>query len=644
MSKTDNSALYTPIRDYSLIGNLRSVALVSRSGSIDWAPAPFIDSTPLFGALLDADVGGRWSIAPRAYERVSQQYIEGTNVLVTTFETKTGALSVTDFMPLEQGFDAAVRHEASTAYVIKRKVTCLRGRCDDIVVHFDPRFSFENAAISLEVLPGGVRFAGAKCSGWLNTSVTFGVDETGSSATLQLSEGESEYLVLTSGSKQDELSPVGTAHDLHDADLAATLTYWRAWIAACDIAPCPPTPVHWHGHLIRSQLLLKLLFFEPTGTVAAAPTTSLPEVLGGVRNWDYRMTWLRDSAFVFQAFFQLGHTKEAEHYLEWLVELCASLPDISDLQIVYGLRGQHELPELLVPHLDGYGGSKPVRVGNAAYLQKQWDVYGSVLDVVWRLHELAEQKLSIKPALWDVLTKLADRAAHVWREPDEGLWEVRLGSAHYVYSKVMCWVALDRALRLKEAYGLSQGDRELWSRERSAIYEAVHREGWNERKQSFVQRFGSDALDAALLLLPAVGFIDGKDPKMRSTIEAIRRELAAGPDLVYRYTTDDGLPGSEAPFLVASFWLVDALVHAGEHAQARERFEHLLTLCNHVGLYPEELDPDQHIFLGNFPQAYTHVGLINSALLLSKHAALSAGEVRQDLVESGDPISLSETK
>ena len=388
-------------------------------------------------------------------------------------------------------------------------------------------------------------------------------------------------------------------------------------MTTCDLETCPTHEGPWKDMIRRSALVLKVLFFEPVGTVAAAATTSLPEEIGGVRNWDYRFTWLRDSAFIFESFFRLGHTKEAKQYIRWLLDECKKQGDPQHLKIMYPLEGGVcGKEEEILPHLKGYERSKPVRIGNAAVDQKQWDIYGSIFDVVWQLHEL-ENKNVIDVVSWQFLREVANYVADIWDQPDEGLWEVRGGKDHFVYSKVMCWVALDRALRIAEAYGYG-GECEKWRAQRDAIYAAVMEKGWNEKLQAFTHSFNSEELDATALLFPKVGFIKGTDPKMCSTISAIRKRLGDGKGLLYRHTFSDGLPGSPGADLFASFWLVDALVCAGQIDDAQEIFEHVLELANHVGLYAEEIDPETGEFLGNFPQAYTHVGLINSAVRLTR--------------------------
>ena len=433
-------------------------------------------------------------------------------------------------------------------------------------------------------------------------------------AILKFKEGESAYLTF----HYHKTNPEEWKDSHHEQEIVETKKFWEDWVHRCDIKSCPLSGP-WHDMVVRSSLVLKILFFEPPGSIAAAATTSLPESIGGIRNWDYRFSWIRDSSFVLQALFQLGYVKEARAYVEWLLDECCSLKnfDPKDVQIMYGLKGETDLKEEILPHFEGYKGSKPVRIGNFAYLQKQWDIYGSILDTVWRIH-LMDKNYKIEESTWNILRKFANYVVEIWRQPDEGLWEVRGGKQHFVYSKVMCWVALDRALKIAKEYSF-KGETETWEQEKEAIFKEIMEKGWYEEKHSFTQSFGSKELDAALLLMPVVGFIDGKDEKMIATIKAIEQELSVQNGLLLRYTAKDGLPGREGAFLPASFWLVDALIFAGETNRARLYLANLVKLANHVGLYAEEINPKTKDFLGNFPQAYTHIGLINSAYYLAKN-------------------------
>ena len=609
--------MYRPIRDYAIIGNLRSAALVSKGGSVDWAPAPFIDSPSVFAALLDEKKGGFWSIAPSEAHTSTQSYLKDTNVLATKFSSEKGVLELIDFIPIEEE-KTSLPAEEDTTFRLHRRVRCTQGLCP-IEIIFEPKFDYARGETALSETDGGIFVENAEKRGVLAARCPFTIEGGRASARVTLKKGESLFFIFRYNTGTVELRKNGKAH--HDKELDETVSFWREWSRECDLPVCPVIEGPYRDAVIRSALVLKILFFEPVGTVAAAATTSLPEAIGGMRNWDYRFTWLRDASFVFQAFFRLGHLREAGEYIRWLIGVCTSSAESAGpehLQIMYGLRGERVLPEEVLTNLDGYRGSRPVRIGNSAYGQKQWDIYGSVFDMIWRLHRL-EGGTPLSAHTWRVLRDIADYVMHIWKEPDEGLWEVRGGKQHFVYSKAMCSVALDRAARLAEAYGLD-GDTALWREESRVIKDEVLSRGFDDSLGAFVQRFDSSDLDASVLLLPAVEFIKGDDPRMLSTIAAIKRELLRDDGLVLRYTADDGLPGREGAFLLASFWLVDALVLAGKEEEGRALFEKVIAKANHAGLFSEEMDPSTGEFLGNFPQAYTHVGLINSAFRLSKIA------------------------
>jgi GH15 family glucan-1,4-alpha-glucosidase len=603
--------MYRPIRDYAIIGNLRSAVLVGKDASIDWAPAPFIDSPSVFAALLDDDKGGYFKIAPTGPCTTRQYYLEDSNVLVTEFETESGLATVTDFIPIEAE-KSFMPEEEETTFKIKRRVQCVRGTCE-FLIEFVPRFDYGRGVTELSFVSRGILANNGGKRGILVTKRPFQIDEEHNTAQYRLSqrEGEIEFFVFRYNTGEVDIRKDQVLH--HEEELERTTAEWRAWIHRCEIDLCT-IEGRWRGEIVRSALLLQILFFEPVGTIAAAPTTSLPEDMGGVRNWDYRFTWVRDSTYLVNAFFGLGHLSEAEEYLNWLVSLCDH-EDPSHLQIMYGLRGEATLTEETLTHLEGYKGSSPVRVGNDAYRQHQWDIYGNILDVAYRLAQHTKTPLVSESSRWQTLRALADHVVRIWREPDEGLWEVRSGKRHFVYSKVMCWVALDRALSLATEYSLD-GDTATWQRERDLIKEEVLTRGFDSTRNTFIQSYDSDSLDVALLLLGETGFMAWDDPKVIGTISAIASELSCGDGLLQRYTEDDGVEGKEGAFLLASFWLVNAYVGIGRIEEATRLFEKLLTYANHVGLYAEEIDPETGEFLGNFPQAYTHIGLINSALLL----------------------------
>ncbi|NBD73578.1 glycoside hydrolase family 15 protein [Patescibacteria group bacterium] len=602
---------YTPIRDYALITNRRSAVLVSKHGSIDWAPAPFIDSPSVFGAILDENQGGYWRIRPTEDYAVEQFYVDRTNVLVTEFTTASGVLEVTDYLPLEEE-KCYVPAAEDTTFKIKRRVRCLDGEVE-VEMLFEPRFDYGRGTTRMSPIERGIYATHEDMHGVLVIHQDYDLNESTGLArsVFTLARGESDFIVFRYNAGDVDLLKDDNEH--HEEELELTIAKHRHWCDKYDL-PNEQVPDRWRNQVLRSKLVLKALFFEPVGTIAAAPTTSLPEWIGGVRNWDYRFTWIRDSSFVLDAFFKLGHTAEAEQYLNWLMNICA-IEGPENLKIMYGMRSEIDLDERILPHLEGYRHSKPVRIGNGAHTQRQWDIYGSVLNVAYKLAALKRQAPDVHR--WRVFRDLADHVCRSWQEPDEGLWEVRGGAKRFTYSAVMNWVALDRSIDLAEQYDLP-GDIELWRAERRHLRDAIMTLGWSEEKQAFTQAFGTQDLDAAILLMPVVGFIEGSDPRFVSTIRAIERELLVNRCLVLRYTAEDGLPGREGAFLLSSFWYVDALALAGELPKAIELFEELLSFANHVGLYSEEMHPDTHEFLGNFPQAYTHIGLINSALLLER--------------------------
>lgn len=608
---------YLPIEDYALIGNLRSVALVSRYGSIDWAPAPFIHSPSVFAAILDADKGGCWRIEPTRPSRIDQAYLPETNVVRTSFANADFACEVIDAMPVEH--EAALNTDARTARMtIMRKVVCLRGTCV-MRSTFAPRFNFARSTTTLTPLPNGVLAQGEGGErAVLVSPVPHAIDTTHGTAQGEIVLEAGQRTFFTFHYNASEPSPERDTQEYYENELARTETYWRAWTRDCEAGVCR-FPHLWHEEVLRSLLVLKALFFEPTGTIAAAATTSLPEWIGGPRNWDYRFVWLRDASFTFQALFRPGHTAEAHKFLEFLVSKMQVLEEGKDLAIMYALDGGEVPAEEILEHLEGYEGSRPVRIGNAARVQHQWDIYGSLLETLWSYYRLTG-KTSISPQRWRLVSLLAERAAQVWREPDEGIWEVRTQPRHFTYSKVMCWVALDRALRIARACGVPNVPVMRWKEVRDEIRDAVLAHGYDSHRQAFVQAFDNPVADASLLLLPSLGFVDGKDPRMLSTLRFIEKELGAphAPYLLYRYRAPDGVEGDEGTFLIASFWLADAHYRAGEYDRAHEIMENVLRHSNHVGLFAEEIDPTTGRFLGNFPQAYTHIGLIMSAFLLSR--------------------------
>ncbi|MCF8061185.1 MAG: DUF547 domain-containing protein [Deltaproteobacteria bacterium] len=603
--------MYKKIEDYGIIGDLQTAALVGLDGSIDWFCYPYIDSPSVFGALLDAEKGGCFAVRPADPFDVVAFYLEDTNILVTRFRTRTGILQLTDFMPVSFQ-EGPSDEEGAASHVLNRRLELKSGRMR-VEVLFHPRFEYASLETLLTPAHGGVL---ATAEGWsMGLTCTRDLDMEAPSDRARcfwdLEEGERIWMRLgftdTRKCSERDTSPLDP--DEAESALEATKAFWRSWLHRSETGrKVEPGP--YRAMLHRSALLLKLLYYNPSGTIAAAPTTSLPEVIGGSRNWDYRYTWVRDTAFTLRALFELGHMSETQGYLSWLESIIAGR-GADKLQVLYGLRGETDLKERELDHLDGYKGSRPVRIGNGAAGQFQLDIYGELLDAGMQLSDYVGK---IDHELWPMLERICDHVAKVWREPDQGIWEVRGGPHQFVYSKVMCWVALDRGVAIAERYGFS-GDLEGWRRAMTEIREEVLDKGFCEEKQAFVQHYDTTDLDATGLLIPLLGFLPMDDPRVTGTVDAIQKEL--GRDgFVYRYLGDDGLDGREGTFLLCTFWLVDCLVDLGRLDKAESLLRGVERAANHLGLFPEEYCPIWREALGNFPQAFTHIGYINSVVRL----------------------------
>ena len=583
-----------PIEDYALLGDLQTAALVGRDGSVDWLCCPRFDSAACFAALLGDEANGRWLLAPAAADATTtRRYVDDTLILETTWETGDGVVRVLDFMP--------PRGEAPD---VVRIVEGVRGRVEmrsELVIRFD----YGRIVPWVRRLDGDIRLAiagpDALC---LRTPVEVRGEDMKTVANFTVAEGRRVPFVLTWYPSFRDL-PIQV--DAEQA-LLDTTEFWREWIGRCAYEGDGHDAVH------RSLIVLKALTYAPTGGIVAAPTTSLPEHIGGVRNWDYRFCWVRDATLTLIALLTAGYDEEADHWRTWLMRAAAGNPQ--DLQIMYGVAGEQRLTELELDWLAGYEGSGPVRTGNLASEQVQLDVYGELMDALYQARTLGLQASEHAWSLQRVLLRDLEKR---WRSSDNGIWEIRGEPQHFVHSKVMAWVAFDRAVRTIEEYGLD-GDLERWRALRDEIHEEVCREGFDERLQSFTQYYGSGTLDSSLLLIPLVGFLPCRDPRVRGTIEAVRRDLT-WDGLVLRYRNEDdvdGLPSGEGVFLPCSFWLVDCLELIGDHDNAHALFDRLLGLCNDLGLISEEYDPATKRLLGNFPQAFTHLELVNSAFNLAK--------------------------
>jgi GH15 family glucan-1,4-alpha-glucosidase len=584
------------IEDYAMLGDLRTAALVSRDGSIDWCCFPRFDSDACFAALLGTADNGRWLLAStEAPARTSRRYRHGTLILESVIETTTGSVRVIEFMP-----------PGGTTSEIVRIVEGLSGEVEmrsELVI----RFGYGAIVPWVQTLDGDhVAIAGpdALC---YRTPVEAHGEDLVTVSTFTVRDGERVPFVLSwfpsHEPRPERIDP--------ERALGVTQDYWRAWAATFEHSG------PYHDEIAQSLLVLKALTYAPTGGMVAAPTTSLPELIGGSRNWDYRYCWLRDATLALLAMLRAGYREESETWRQWLLRAVAGDP--ADVQIMYGIAGERRLDERTLHWLPGYEASLPVRVGNAASLQIQLDVYGEVLDA---LYQARTRGAPDDANVWSLARRLLEWLEDGWKGQDAGIWEVRGPIRHFTHSKVMAWVAFDRAVRFHEEFGVD-GPIDRWRAIRDEIHEDVVAKAWNVEKQAFAQSYGSSDLDASVLLMPLVGFLPATDIRIRSTVAAIRKELTMG-GLLLRYlpATSDGVPGTEGVFLACSFWLAAVLKLQGEHAEARELFERLLSLRNDVGLLAEEYDPTTLRQLGNFPQAFTHLALVDAGLVLGAEDSL----------------------
>jgi GH15 family glucan-1,4-alpha-glucosidase len=601
---TQKAPGYQPIEDYAVIGDLHTVALVGKNGSIDWCCLPRFDSPSVFGALLDASKGGFFSIAPQNAVGVThkQLYLPETNILMTRFLTVDGVAELTDFMPIK--YSESPKHQ----HHIIRSIAVVRGSLTFEMI-CRPAFNYARDSHTIAFYDHNTIFHSQNFSLGLVSSVPVEEDhEGGVRATFTLHQGQSARFFLESACERGiEIRERG--HGSYQELFLKTRDYWQNWLSHCQYQG------RWREMVQRSALVLKLLTYQPTGAIVAAPTTSLPETIGGNRNWDYRYTWLRDSAFTLYSLLTLGLTDEAEAFMGWLDARCHELKGDGLLQPMYTIDGGHELPEFTLDHLEGYRQSHPVRIGNGAYKQMQLDVYGELMDAIY----IYNRYDAISYDLWKNLRRLLEWLSHNWQRPDEGIWEVRGGPRPFLHSRLMSWVAFDRALRLARNRGLP-APIETWIQTSANIYEEIMDKGWNSKKQSFVQYYGSNEVDASALLLIITKFAGGTDPLMINTIDCIRRELTTD-SLVRRYdprhAADDGLGSQEGTFTPCSFWMAEALAQAGRLDDARLMLEKMLTYGNHVGLYAEEIGLTGEA-LGNFPQAFTHLSLITACYNIDK--------------------------
>jgi alpha,alpha-trehalase len=636
-----NTRNFQAINAYGVIGDCHSVVLVAPDGSVDWGCLPDFDSPAIFCRLLDAQRGGYFQIAPSDQTiHGTQRYLRGSNVLQTRFTSEAGEAILTDFMPVETLSAWQFRElnnntwtrEDGSCHCFVRIIECVQGELPiTMTLKVTPDYASAPSEVTLvpdgmgAVISGGQQHVGLGVVGAyrlpsFNMFVSQEAEDLHPTIVVQATLQEGERLLFAVGMGRNVRAARRLAEEeMHlrnfDWELAHTLHCWRNWLKS-SINNGPYTK--W---VERSALVLKMMTYAPTGAIVAAPTTSLPEELGGVRNWDYRYTWLRDATFTLYALNVLGFMEEAHAFTHWLRRL--SYSNGEDLQIMYGIRGERDLSERELPHLSGYSDSSPVRVGNGAADQKQMDVFGEVLDCIHlfrRQGGFERYGEKLEGPLWAMMRLLVEHVCLHWQEPDSGIWEVRGGLRHFVYSKVMCWVALDRAIRAAEQLKL-EADLPRWRLVRDQIRADILMHGYNTHIGAFTQSYDSEVLDASNLLLPLVGFIAPDDPRMRSTVDRIIEQLTDERGFVYRYhaeDTDDGLPGGEGTFTICTFWLVDNLSMQGRIDEARSLFERLLNYASHLGLFSEEIDSKRNIALGNFPQAFTHIALINSASNLRK--------------------------
>jgi len=583
----------TRIEDYALIGDCKSAALVSRGGSIDWLCWPRFDSEACFAALIGTSDHGRWLVAPRETAKVTRRYRPDTLILETQFETRDGAATLIDFMPFRGDHSEIVRLVVGTQGQVKMRTELILRFGYGAIVPWVTRLE-----------DGALRAIAGPDMTVLRTPVHLKGKDMTTVGEFTVGRGETIPLVLTYARSHRALP---AAID-PTASLEATEKFWTEWSAKCRPAG------EWSQAVKRSVITLKALTYGATGGIVAAPTTSLPEQLGGQRNWDYRYCWLRDATLTLLGTMHAGYYEEAQAWREWLLRAVAGSPD--QLQIMYGIGGERRLAEWEADWLPGYENSAPVRIGNAAHTQLQLDVFGEIMDVH---HQARRCGLSTNESGWDAQIKFLEHLSKIWRQPDQGIWEMRGPAQHFVYSKVMAWVAFDRGIKSAETFGL-EGPLDGWRALREEIYDEVCERGFDKKLGTFVQAYDSDQLDANLLMLPCVGFLPVSDPRMANTIAAIERRLLRD-GFVMRYSTEDvedALPPGEGAFLACSFWLVDVYILQERSDEADSLFRRLVGLCNEVGLLSEEYDPQLKRLVGNFPQAFSHLALINSAYNLTR--------------------------
>jgi alpha,alpha-trehalase len=617
----------TPIAEYALLSDRHSASLVSRDGSIDWLCFPRFDSPSIFGRLL-GDQAGHWSITAAGATQVTRRYLDRTMVLETTFHTPAGTVAITDALAMGEGNRG---HELGKGapHLLLRRATCLEGEVE-LSLEYVPRPEYGLVHPLLDAVDGGIAAFGGSDVLVLSSPIPLTVDQSTVSGQLRLGRGESAGFALHHAKRADTGSAKVWSQSDIDSRLKDTVTAWESWSKLHQAYVGP-----WRDLVHQSGRVLQALSFAPTGAICAAATTSLPEAVGGTRNWDYRYSWARDASFTIEALWVAACPDEANEFFDYMTTSAAgSLDRGGDLQIMFGIDGSRDLSERELPQLEGWRHSAPVRIGNGAWNQRQLDVYGELLSAVYRLSDHLFDDRSrrvgpmsspdkwgappdLAPATRRFFVQLAETAARRWQEKDQGIWEVRGEPRDFLYSKLMCWVALDRAVALADR--LDASDRvDSWKQTQDQIREAILTKGWSDRANAFAQSFGSDDLDASSVMLSLVGFLPDDDPRVLATIDATEQHLTDDRGLVYRYRSPDSLEGEEGTFLLCTFWLAQALARAGQPARARTVFERAAAFVNDVGLLAEEVDPVSGELLGNFPQALSHIGLVNAAWAISE--------------------------
>ncbi len=608
-----NPADYQPIENYAVVGDLQTIALVGMHGSVDFLCFPYFDSPSVFAALLDRRRGGRFALTPMLDgARTRQLYLSNSNILLTRFLSADGVAEISDFMPISEHRAGDGRPRAPGRLV--RRVKCVRGEVR-FRLECAPRFDYGRAPHRAELRHGGreMLFASESLTLRLRSVAADrplragGAEENDATLEFTLKAGEKAAFILEEVRPEDgDDLPGGDPVEFVRGAFKDTLNYWRRWIDRCTYTG------RWREQVYRSALTLKLLVSQRHGSIVAAPTFGLPESVGGGRNWDYRYCWIRDASFTLYGLSRLGFHEESAAFMDWIEARCREMPAGGALQIMYGLDGRADLTETTLDHLEGYRGSRPVRVGNGAATQLQLDIYGELMDAVYLFNKFGRP---ISHDLWMDLTRLLDWVCENWPRPDEGIWEVRGGQHEFLYSRVMCWAAIDRGVRLALKRSLP-APMDRWMRARDAIYADVFENFWDPKQRAFVQTRGGTALDASTLLMPLIKFISPTDPRWLSTLKAIGEQLT-DDSLVYRYCGEDGLTGKEGTFSMCSFWYIECLSRGGDVQRARFLFEKMLGYANHVGLFSEEVGPaGEH--LGNFPQAFSHLALISAAFDLDR--------------------------